>query len=303
MFFTKLVSSILTSSIWTEDDHTRLVWITMLALADREGYVGASIPGLASVARVPIESAAAAIKKFLSPDPYSRSTAFGGRRIEEAIGGWLILNYAEYRRRSTAKDRVEYKREYQREYMRDVRQTCSNNVQHVSNSLVSCIKKEGSMAVKEGMQGEGDVVSQPPDPDFSNPPPDPSPKKRHHKAPAKMGDEQFERCWAKYRRIGAKWKALEYWKKIPQEDRDAIEDTIPRYMKCVDVGRYQKQFEGWINPANRLWDQDWENTHAMITTRNRPSSRRVGGTPDFSDASNDPLVRAALENNKKLMGG
>ena len=118
-----------------------------------------------------------------------------------------------------------------------------------------------------------------------------------------MGDEQFERCWAKYRRIGAKWKALEYWKKIPQEDRDAIEDTIPRYMKCVDVGRYQKQFEGWINPANRLWEQDWENTHAMITTRNRPSSRRVGGTPDFSDASNDPLVRAALENNKKLMGG
>lgn len=35
----KLFGSIVASTIWREDDKTRLVWITLLALSDRDGFV------------------------------------------------------------------------------------------------------------------------------------------------------------------------------------------------------------------------------------------------------------------------
>ena len=67
--YTKLFNSIVTSTIWTEDDKTRIVWITMLAIADQNGEVQASIPGLARLAAVSISDAEMAIAKFLGPDP------------------------------------------------------------------------------------------------------------------------------------------------------------------------------------------------------------------------------------------
>lgn len=97
MTFTKLFSSITESSIWVADDHTRLVWITMLAMSDKHGRVWAAIPGLANRARVPVESVEKAIAAFLAPDPYSRTTVNDGRRIEAIDGGWRLLNHKKYR--------------------------------------------------------------------------------------------------------------------------------------------------------------------------------------------------------------
>lgn len=97
MTFTKLFSSITASTIWSAPDHTRIVWITMLAMADQHGRVWASIPGLANIARVPIESAEAALNELMAPDKYSRTKDNEGRRIEEIDGGWRLLNHAKYR--------------------------------------------------------------------------------------------------------------------------------------------------------------------------------------------------------------
>jgi len=95
--FTKLVSSIITSSIWVEDDSTLRVWIAMLACADANGVVEGSIPGFASLCRMTVEQMETAIGKLSAPDQYSRSKDFEGRRIETIDGGWLILNYGKYR--------------------------------------------------------------------------------------------------------------------------------------------------------------------------------------------------------------
>lgn len=97
MTFTKLFSSITESTIWSEDAETRLTWITMLAMADRRGRVWGSIPGLANRARVPVDACENALKIFLSPDKYSRTTDHEGRKIEEIDGGWRLLNYLKYR--------------------------------------------------------------------------------------------------------------------------------------------------------------------------------------------------------------
>ncbi len=95
--FTKLFASITDSSIWSEDHATRIVWITMLAMSDADGYVGASIPGLAARARVTLAETEAALKKFLAPDPYSRTREHDGRRIVLADGGWTLINYKRHR--------------------------------------------------------------------------------------------------------------------------------------------------------------------------------------------------------------
>lgn len=105
MAYTKLFNSIITSTIWTESDQTRIVWITLLACADRHGEVQASIPGLARIAGVAVEDCRTAIHKFLSPDPDSRTKDDEGRRIEEIDGGWLLINHQKYREMASGEDR------------------------------------------------------------------------------------------------------------------------------------------------------------------------------------------------------
>lgn len=95
--FTKLFASITDSSIWSEDDATRIIWITMLAMADSHGYVGASVPGLAARSRKSIAEVEIALAKFRAPDPYSRTREFDGRRIADVDGGWVLLTYEKHR--------------------------------------------------------------------------------------------------------------------------------------------------------------------------------------------------------------
>jgi hypothetical protein len=95
--FTKLFSSITESTIWLEPMPTRIVWIAMLAMADRNGFVFGSVPGLAHRARVSVDECRAALRTLLEPDPDSRTKDHEGRRIAEIDGGWELLNYAKYR--------------------------------------------------------------------------------------------------------------------------------------------------------------------------------------------------------------
>jgi len=114
--YTKLFSEIITSTIWREDDKTRIVWITLLALADRQGNINASIPGLAVLANVDRERCEAALKKLKAPDPDSRTKDYDGRRIEDIDGGWHILNYVKYRNKVRSIERTEYLRIKQAEH-------------------------------------------------------------------------------------------------------------------------------------------------------------------------------------------
>lgn len=106
--YCKLVSGIILSTIWREDDHTRILWITMLAVKSRDHRVLASIPGLAAVANIPVESCRAGLAKLSAPDPDSRTKEHEGRRIAEVEGGWLILNGEKYRNFLSKQERNEY---------------------------------------------------------------------------------------------------------------------------------------------------------------------------------------------------
>lgn len=106
-YFTKLDAGITDSTVWREPDTTRLVWITLLSMADLNGYIGASVPGLADRARVSLDACLQALECFRAPDKWSRSQEFDGRRIADVEGGWVLLNHAKYRALRDAEVRKE----------------------------------------------------------------------------------------------------------------------------------------------------------------------------------------------------
>lgn len=114
--YTKLFSSILASTIWREDDKVRIVWITLLAMADKNGVAEGSIPGIADLARVSIDDCERALDALQKPDKYSRTSEHGGRRISPVDGGFRILNHGKYREKMSADERREYNRQKQREW-------------------------------------------------------------------------------------------------------------------------------------------------------------------------------------------
>lgn len=114
--YTKLFGSILASTIWRESKETKILWITMLAMADQHGYVATSVPGLADMARLTVPETRQALQELMAPDPDSRTKEHEGRRIAEADGGFAILNHGKYRAKMSADDRREYLRIKQAEH-------------------------------------------------------------------------------------------------------------------------------------------------------------------------------------------
>jgi len=129
--YTKLFSSILASTIWREDDKTRIVWITLLAMADKKGLAECSVPGLADLARVSVDDCRVALQKLQQPDPDSRTQEHEGRRIAPAEGGFSILNHSKYRAKLNQDERREYLKIKQAEYRK--RKQASTKVNNVSN--------------------------------------------------------------------------------------------------------------------------------------------------------------------------
>jgi hypothetical protein len=114
--YTKLFASIIDSTIWRESKETKIVWITMLAKANKHGIVESSLPGLADAARVTLDECISALKVLMAPDDYSRTKEHEGRRIRETDGGWEILNHTKYRARLSRQERLEYQAAWQRNY-------------------------------------------------------------------------------------------------------------------------------------------------------------------------------------------
>lgn len=120
MSYVKIFDSIVASTIWSAPSDHRVVWVTMLAIADRDGYVKASVPGLAHLCRVSREACESALASFLAPDPDSRTKTHDGRRIAVAEGGWLLLNYEFYRDMASAEEKREKDRlRQERKRLRD----------------------------------------------------------------------------------------------------------------------------------------------------------------------------------------
>lgn len=147
--YTKLFNSILASTIWREDDKTRIVWITLLAMADRHGLAEGSVPGIADFARVSVDDCRKALGKLSAPDEDSRSQEHEGRRIEAVEGGWRLLNHEKYRQKLSADERREYLKLKQREYRRRGKSTGVDNVSDTDTVLTHTEAEAEAEALRE----------------------------------------------------------------------------------------------------------------------------------------------------------
>ena len=142
--FTKLVPEIVASSIWKESSDTRVVWITMIAMKDKDGFVRGDASAISRFANVSAKATAKALEIFQRPDPSSESTVDEGRRVRLVPGGWYIINHSKYRNG----DRTEY----MREYMRNYRETLSD-VQRVNcvnaNAMLTSASVSASVSGKK----------------------------------------------------------------------------------------------------------------------------------------------------------
>lgn len=130
--FVKVYGSILTSSVWVESPATVKVWIAMLVLADAEGCVPGTVPGLANIAAVSRADCEEALAVLESPDFDSRTPTEEGRRVIRVEGGWQIVNHRRYRDLRTDKQIADADR--QRRHREGVTERDSHDVSRLSHT-------------------------------------------------------------------------------------------------------------------------------------------------------------------------
>lgn len=245
--YTKLFSSILMSTIWREDDTTRILFITMLAMKDSHHRVWGSVPGLADMARIPIAACRAGLAKLMAPDPDSSSVEFEGRRIKAFDGGWIVLNGEKYRQRMNADERRQYCTGKQAERRERLRQQMSTNVNRRKRASTLSTQPESEP------ESESEEKSQPTEDSAALVPFGDAPTES--KAPKFTAD--MEQFWNKAPKIArersSKIKLFKFWQKLTIPEREAAFDGL----------------ETWI--ASHSWTKDGGNfipgIHRFISER------------------------------------
>lgn len=235
--YTKLFSSITESTVWGESYATRIVWVTMLAMADASGNVYGAIPGLARRANVTLQEVETALQSFTSPDPYSRTKDDDGRRIEEIDGGWRLINHGKYGAIRNEEERRAYKREWDREN-----------------------RPSGH---KRGIQSDASPTqsdNSPTKPDSPTPPtPTPTPsleekQKQQHVQPA-AAPSRFAEFWAVYPNPKAKKVAQAIWARRKLDSRC---DELIAHVRLM-LANDDSWLRGFIPMASTYLNQDrWE---------------------------------------------
>jgi hypothetical protein len=164
--FVKIYGDIVLSSIWSESLQTKVLWITMLALADSRGIVIASVPGLAKLAGLTCEECETSLVRLAFPDPHSKSQAFKGRRIEECDRGWQVLNYLSYRElrtekqeRAAERSRKHYHAKSVRERESSVRERETSQTSHEVSIVVVGVVGNPSSSSDSSLTNPSNILS------------------------------------------------------------------------------------------------------------------------------------------------
>lgn len=265
--YAKLMSSIVTSSVWIEPHETFRVWVAMLALKDRDGVVRGSIPGLASLCRVSLDQCAHAIATFEAPDPYSRTKDFEGRRIEPIEGGWRVLNHDYYRDLESRARRREYNADWMRR-KREAEKAAGGGVDSPQSPRKSTVDESGDMQIQ---RQDTDKAKDPPQPPEGE---DAADAASGHVPGAPAYTAIFEKFWQAYPSSlkGSKKKAFAIWQKqrFAAAAATLIEDVTRR---GAEHGEWKREGGRFIPHATtylngRMWEEP-----IVVTARGSSPSR------------------------------
>ena len=104
-------SKLITSSLWDEAPEVRLVWLSMLAIADQYGIVDTpNEKALARVLNLSRDYLERALAVLMSPDAGSRTPTNEGRRVVREGTVFKCVNYELYREFRSVKQEADRKR-------------------------------------------------------------------------------------------------------------------------------------------------------------------------------------------------
>ena len=239
--YNRLFTKILDSSIWLEPSETRIVWLTLIAAMDEDGYAHFSaIENLAGRARVTLEQAQTAVDCFLNPDPNSSNPENEGRRVERVPGGFFILNAPEHRKilnREIQREQVRVRVARHRENVSGNKTTVTHSLPTVTHSLPNVTPVYVSEDVSSSDLGKGD-------------------ERGKGSAPRELKSD-FEAFWKEYPRKVAKLDALVAWKK-PHPEITVILSALIRAKQTDawkrDSGKFIPHPATWLNGAR--WEDE-----------------------------------------------
>src|SRR3990167_9771089 len=248
--YTKLWSSLIQSTVWREEMHVKVTWITMLALADQHGLVMASVPGLADAARVSIEQCVDALKHLSEPDEWSRTKDHEGRRIEEVDGGWILLNHGKYRAMQDAEERKQ-----------KVRQAVARHRAKKAAAVINCNQSNPG---KSQAEAEAEDLSIPSGSHPEEPSGGSSGRVKREARKGVVYSEPFLKFWAHYPRPVGKGLAYRAWLKAAASvgGEQALVEAVkgPLGEACVseqwvkDNGQFIPHPATWLN--QRRWEDE-----------------------------------------------
>ncbi len=159
--YNRLFTKILDSSIWLEPCTTRIVWVTLIAAMDEDGYAHFSaIENLAARARVSIKDTQKALECFLSPDPNSSNPENEGRRIERVPGGFFILNAPEHRKmmnREIQREQVRLRVARHREKQSGNKPTVTSPLRKVTPASASDVTSDSGKGNTKGKPEQSEI--------------------------------------------------------------------------------------------------------------------------------------------------
>jgi hypothetical protein len=92
--------STLYQPLWQRPTAVRVLWMTLLFLADDDGFIDASLPALAKYSGLTLDQVRESLDVLLGPEPYADDLrAYQGRQISEVDRGWRLNAHERFRRR------------------------------------------------------------------------------------------------------------------------------------------------------------------------------------------------------------
>lgn len=234
--YAKLFESLTDSTVWALPHHVRVVWVTILAKADRTGYLAMSVYMLARSSNVTLSECEEALALFQSPDPHSRTKEHEGRRLVAGPDGWQVVNYVKYRNMRSEEERREYRAEWMRKHRAS--QPREQPVNSVNGSVPIAEAEAETKAEQEK----------------------PKTKTKHEP----YSDPLFVEFWASYPNKAAKAAAWVAWLKLKAPDRGRAAIAAESYGKLwrgapEDRRKFIPHPATWLNAGRWLDDPStWE---------------------------------------------
>lgn len=262
MGFVKLDTGILDSTLWLSDAEVRIVFITMLAMANPDGMCEATAPGIARRANLSIEAVREAIKILEAPDEDSRSLEDEGRRIRRVDGGYQITNFLKYREKDHTAA-VRKRRERERKRAAD-----SDDVTRDNCDVTRDVTEPSASASAYESAYESSSESE-----------DAKRKSGDDRSKQRQTAERFEEWWSIYPKKRNRQKACKIWK---SKKLDAKADEL-----IADVRRRLQFDRQWLDgyaphPPTYLNNDRWEDEIEKPAGKLNGATKREGCLDDAS---------------------